>query len=516
VGATGSLAPAFSDPPPRSATPSLLVAVLCAGAYAFAISSGPRLPARGYLALAFEIVCWGGTFIAILQREPEGLPRISDPGVQVLFWSALYLIVPSIQWARGGHIPLSVDLTQDIGILLLWLHGLFLIGFAIGYLVIRGRGGGSEVVPDRKELPRGWLLFGIPLVALFGVMLLRLASGGGIFPRSSYGQGYLALQVGIRQARSSGGFAYIWVQILSKAWFYPVLLQGIGAGLLLIHARQSGRGMARIFLLLSAGVIMVLLLGSSGRSTGFLIPLIALVFVDLVSERVRWRRLTLGLVAALVVFLFFGYVRPYLNKGLGASLSQGFQAYSGKGQEADPLYEFSSMFGKEAIAVRLTDRGRELGAMHLVRSVSSFLPAQVLPPSLQEPSTAEVLSRSLLGKYSRSAGVAGASVGEGYRFGGVPGVVVLGCLIGLLFGFVHRWVTRESIPGIRGPVLGKAAIAAGIYAWAFNAIRGDLADLVIVAFYYGVVAWVVVRWLASPTSVWRRPIQAETNAVEPA
>jgi len=460
----------------------------------------------GAVAMAFQIACWAIALILLARRHPLGQLRISDPGVLAMLWSAMYFIYPSVVWFQGGRIPDSVALTTESGVLLFWLHGLFMLGFVIGYLLLTRTLGRRAVKLDTTHLPSGKWMYLLWFLPFIWAILVRLMSGGGLLPEATYGEMWYGLHADIQRARAAGGLAYLWVQINSKIYFYPPLVQSIGGGLLLVHALQAKKGQLQALLLLLGGIAAILFFGSGGRS-GMMIVLIAFAFADFLCGPLPWRYAVAAGLLGLVLMGFMGIFRTFINLGLQRGVQMTIETFSA-GQTPGLLPEFTSMLGKEALAIRLFgDQGIQ-GPIYLVWSVLQLVPSQLLPYKFEWYATSDILAGEMLRDAAAlGGGTAGAMIGDGYRLGGVWGVPVLAALLGAIFGLAQRWLHAGVRWGIQGPVLLKVALLAGLYGWTFNIIRADLSVLLYTLLYNVVIPWLVLSALLNRrTSVWVKPV----------
>lgn len=141
----------------------IIVGSLALCGYA-AVTTVPELQATALLPFGFQLACWVGAFMVLNRRSPEGIVRLSNPAALVLLWCGLHLILPTIFWMQGQRIPFETYLVQEVGIELLWVHGLFIIAFIGGYLLVRPPRLLAARSLDLSALPQGWALLILQLI----------------------------------------------------------------------------------------------------------------------------------------------------------------------------------------------------------------------------------------------------------------------------------------------------------------------------------------------------------------
>jgi hypothetical protein len=475
-----------------------------------AFTADPDRFGRVWPELAFELAAWAACMLVAVRRSPSGTLRISDPVVLTLCLGGLYLIYPSIAWSQGQRLPFDVQITPETASVLFALHALFFVGFTAGYAFSARRTQG-EVSVDIRRLPAPWILFIVPMLPLAVVTVLRLSRGEGLLSSATYGEQWFAAQAQIKAARDSGGVQYLIYQIQSKTWFLPIIAQGVAGGLLFAQALKRSRAAAmRILALICVSAAAMLLLGDGGRSPVIVYVLIALVFSDIVAGPLPWKMIAPVAASGLAFFLLLGYVRAYRNYGFEEAVQIAFYMYE-RDSGSDVAAEFTSMLPKEAITVNLVDREGREGPMYLVRSALSLLPSQWLPGKMEWTQTNDLISRELLGSRTADlgAGVAGTSVGDGYRFAGPLGVFLSAALFGLVFGRVRTW--GLSLGTANPIVLLKIALMAGLTGFTYLLIRSSLSEVLTFLVYAVVLPWIGFSAVLKRNHHWlgRLPIIAQ-------
>ena len=469
------------------------------------------------LAFGFQLSCWAGALIVDIRHSTSRKLRVSDPLLLVMLWCFLYLVLPSVFWLQGAIIPLSGYITYDAWFALQWLHGLFILGFVGGYLLTHPAPNfQADVAPTR--LPSGWWLFLLTLIPMLVTVFLRVVSGGGLLLGTSYGAAWYSGQAGIHAAQALGGISYILTQINSKLWFYPILIQSVGLGL--IMSRWILKGRSWVLVLGFAGLVIManLLFSGSTRSSTIIVAIIAVILVDLLARPIPISIVAVTMVVGLFLFDLLGVVRQAPFSQLPSYLPVAVEEY------ISPTYprlgEFSLMLSKEALMLQLVQVQVGPNFMHLLQNILYVVPSQLNPLKLNWTFTADLLSREMLGEaYSLGAGVAGAILGDGLRIDGWFGVFLLAVLLGLLMGIVQRWAMGGR--GLfQGTNLLRLSLWAGFLGWTFNFIRADPGGILTILLYFVFLPWYVVRlfpvrytwkWLAPLIKALDRdrPVQAQ-------
>ena len=473
----------------------LVVAVVALSA--LVLSGLPRGFALGWtVPFVVQVVAWSVVFWLLARREDNGIPRISDPGVMVLLWAAAYLVLPSFLWLRGWQLPLATDLSADRAVHLMWLHTLYISSFGCAYLWLRGRSRSGREGMARRALPGGWMLFLVPAGVVVAAAGFRWLTTGSPLPTQTYGSAWFDLQASLQAARSGGGLTFIIAQLDSRLAIYIPLIQGIGAGLLLVNARLDRRGLGRKALVVAATLVLMAVLSTQPRSSILVVALIAVVFADLIGPPIRWRYVFVIVALGLFLFVFLQYFRAVGGETFGNRIATAYHGLAA-GAGSGPLSEFTSMFGKEAAALTIFPPGSYDGIQHLIAGLSAPLPSQILPPSLQTTSTAVVISAHFLDPRftTAGAGVAGSAIGDGIRTWGTMGVALVGAVFGAVYGALRRWSLRP--PKLGEPTLFRLAVCSGIFSWAVIVIRADLTNLVLLLVYYIAIPWVLAKLFAT-------------------
>jgi|Deesub1362B_J571_1020462.scaffolds.fasta_scaffold04907_1 hypothetical protein len=463
---------------------------------AYSLSTAtPELGPEIWLPHAFQIACWAFAWFLLVQRS-KGFPRFSDPAVLLLLWSGMYFIYPSVVWIGGGYIPTGRETTNANVAFVFWLHGLFILGFIVGHLLIRKRTNWSVPKLDLQRLPSGWGIYLILLAPLLFESFVRLISGQGLLPKQTYGEKWYGMYENIRAAQSAGGVAYLVLQIKSKLYFFPILIQGIGAGLIIAHSVQQRKNYFRNTIFLLTGTVLMLLLGSGGRSSVMIILIIGLIFADLTAGPLRWRYLVFLFLLMAILFQSFRYYRAVNYLGFNSAFEIVKENIFNRPGGVANLDEFTGMLGKETFGIWIFQGKKKEGLLYLAQNILAPLPKQILPLSLQEKPTNQILSTELLGELALAgAGVAGAIIVDGYRLAGVPGIPILAAILGLIFAVAQNWLTKGVPRGAKGPMLLKIILIAGLYGCLYNLIRSSFGTIITMLFYWVCMPWILVNFI---------------------
>lgn len=463
------------------------------------------------MALGFELLAWGLSIAIVIESQSTFQVRISDPAVLMLLWATIYLILPSIIWFVGQPVPWSHYLDGGTMIELLLLHGVFLICLVGSYLIARPVPGHVSTQPEVHG-GTGWILLFLPALPLVVETVQRVAGGGSLLPRETYGEWWFGVQAGVQTSRESGGIDYLWTQIANKAEYYPLLIQGIGCGLVMTAALESRRGKLWRLLALGGVIAFMLLFGTGRRTDVIIVCLAGVILCDFIGGPLRWRYLAPFLVAGLVLLDFMTAYRSNRNLPALEAVSTSFVQYASP--EYARLNEFTTMLGKEAVVVQMVRKDRSyLGTAYLVNQLLRIVPSQLVPGKLSPESTGDLVSRVLLGKsYLAGAGAAGAAIGDGYRMAGPAGVGLVAALFGLGIGGIERWL-KGTVRSARRPSLLRLCLWSGILAWTFLIIRSEPGTLLVIVVYSCLIPLVVLEYLLRRiprAEEWIAPLEERT------
>lgn len=434
-------------------------------------TADPELRHQGMWPMTFEICVWAISMVVVVSRDPLKSIRISNPCILFLLWSAGYLVYPSIIWYQGKPIIYAYYLTTSIGLLAVWFHGLFILGFVSAYLLLAWHCEQSYLGLENWVFPPRRLLYLIASVPLVLIIFWYYVTYGTLLPTVSYDEVWLAVQSYAQLTRSQGGLAYLWVQIVSKVVYYPLVIQGVAGALILIHTVISGKRDTLPLAFLVTLVILSLIFSTGARSSSIIPIVISLIFCDMFGIRMKYWRFVCCLAIGLCVFQAYGYIRTHNSANFGRTLEEGYKEYS---EDEVALSEFNGQFGKESAALAIFENTRD-GIDYWINSLAEVIPGQILPSKYQYQTTTALLAIAIMGDKIAEAGggVAGASIGDGYRFYGAPGVFILAAFFGATFGYLHRWISKVC-KSSRIPHVYKVAVIAGFYGLIFNVIRAGL------------------------------------------
>lgn len=487
---------------------AMVIALVALGVLVLGVlAADPELRRVAGLSFAFQVACWALALILLVWKSPRGELRISDPGVLVMLWCAAYLVYPSFVWYQGGRIPHVELFSTDLYVSLFWMHGLFMLGFAGAYALVGQSETGVSGRLDETKLPSGWPLLIVSLMPLMLGVVGRVFTGGGLLFQGTYGDAWYSERAGLLSSQESGGLAYVMSQIQSKAWFYLIMLRGIGAGLLLAVAWVTGRRRGSTIALIMGVTLVSMLLGEGGRSAALMVVFIALALTDLLAGRIQWRYLVAVALVGLFAFEFMAFFRGFRPEGFGQATTMSIDALLER--EMGELTEFPGMLTKEAAAVQFFREVGIDGPIYLVQSVLAIVPSQLVPGKSTWTYTSRIILDLLLGRsaYYTGLGTAGAIVGDGYRLAGFVGVPLLGAILGLGWGLVRKWAL-SGWKGSTRPILLRVVLLASLCAWTFDAVRGSLAGFLVIVLYYLILPWLVLSatLVRNRANVWISPL----------
>jgi hypothetical protein len=463
----------------------------------------PALPA-----FTFQLGCYALAWLLLASLTANGYLRISDPAVLFLLWLGLYLIYPSIFWLQGDFDKFSSPLKTSRAVALVWFHGLFILGFMAGHLCFRRRW--RLVMPQLEldRLPQGWLLYFLPFSVLFLEIVIRLGTSGNLLPLQTRADLSYGAWQDIQAAHAHGGLELFSQQLFYKVACYPVIIQGIGAGLIMVHTLRAKKNLVRNIAILMAGMLFCLLFGSGDRSDAMMPYIIALIFTDILIGPFRYRYLFLLFIVTIVSFEFYGAYRNIRYLPFDQALTIAYDDFMNQTVKEYKVSDFSGMFVKEYIGINIFAKKGIEGINYLIISVARMLPLQILPEKKFMLSTSEALALATYGSRAamKGRGTAGAMLVDGYRFAGGAGVALLGAIIGALIALIHNWFTQEVRPGLQGPVLMKIVLVSGLYAWSYIFIRHDLTSIFTTFLWQIIFPWFLVFLFISSNSVWRFPL----------
>jgi hypothetical protein len=478
-----------------------VVTIACGLFFYTAATAPPELFSRVQVAFGVQLAVWAVCLIAGAHFSPGKTLRISNPVVLTVCLGTLYLIYPSIVWCRGDRIPYNVEIDPEMASQLFILHALFFAGFTIGYAFLAPAVRADKRI-DVQGIAPPWRLFFLAMTPLALTTLVRVASGGGLLSQVNYGDQWIDTQANLAAARASGGIQYLLLQLQSKTWFYPIIAQGTAGGILLARALTSTKHYVwpRLSLICGAAIVMILL-GDGGRSPTIVYVLVALIVCDTIAGPLPWRIIFPLAAGGLLFFFFAGYYRTYKNIGLSEAIQLIAEDYR-HDQGSETAAEFTSMLAKEALTIQLMDQSGSDGSVYVIRSVLGVLPSQLVPGKLTWRPTADILSEEMLGPIAQSgAGVAGTSVGDGYRFWGPAGVFLLAGIFGAIFGRIQAWGIRGVGPQ-NSPALLRLGLMAGLIGFSYLLIRSSLGELLTFVVYAGVIPWFAICFLFPKNQRW--------------
>lgn len=442
-----------------------------------------------FVVMLAEMALLSSFFGLAAVRHPQGEVRVSDPLVVLGLVFFYYYMFPAIKWSSGLRFGLehdsSIRLVSPIVVWVQWMHIAFMGGVLAAYLASAPLKHIAPIPLDayNRLLPRGRPVAILGILPFLLTILDRIVREGSILPQRNYGAAWGETIEATTEANRLGGADQFIVQLLSKVYFIPSILFGIGLGLVLAQRLREGRKVAALMLLGIAPVLMFL----SGGSRGFVaMPfLMAVVVADMLAGPIKKRYLLALALVGMAFFNAFSIYRGVQDQGFSAALESTTTELQTRNEQQFEATEDSSMLVKEAYALAYTDAtGEMVREDYFLRSVLSLLPVQVLPDKANWETTAGFLSRALLGTRGVEAGggVAGATMADGYMYAGVVGVILLAVVLGLILGLTERYLLAPRIDG--GASFLHVALFLTWTCQLFSFARSELASVLIQLIYY--------------------------------
>jgi hypothetical protein len=454
--------------------------------------------------MSFQLFAFVIGWLILMQKDPSGRLTFGNLGTLYTVVCIGYLLFPSVLWLTGSNIRIQYGayVTSEIGNLLLWLHGLYFLAFATFYAIASLPIRNFEKL-HRDQVPSGGrLVIAVFVIFISIVFTLQVLSTGELLPQIEREVAVFEAHDASVTAVQSGGLNLILYQILNRLRGFALAFMGMGFGL--IYVKYAFRKMYSLLVLIPMLLIagFVVIFTGGGRGSGIMAVVIGVVLVDFLSGPLRWRHLAVLLAIGLIGSEFLGYTRFLRTTDRLFSLPDWLLFWVGT---EDKFFEQTAMFGKEGVALSVVNyTGETWGPAYFIQTVLKILPQQIVPFKMEFPSVANRLVTVLLGlETERGAGLAGTAIGEGYFIGGVPGVVVLGGITGLILGLIQRWLMGKNYTRVWHiiPLLYLAGNLLFI-------VRSDFYEL-LNTFILGVLPlWIVLRLLfgrLGHNSLWNRP-----------
>lgn len=466
--------------------------------------------------LFFQVLCWSVGFLIVVQGRTKQPLRLCDPGPLIFGLLLVYCVYPSLNWCQFLQLPLNVVISDADAELLFAIHGGFFLSVAIGFRLSRCTRPSFMEDLSEVRLPSPWplLIAALSVVALTTV--LRLANGGMLIPDVNYGTIWSNNFSQLVNSRAEGGTSYFFTQLLSKVSSYPTAALGVGCGLLLARAVKNKRNVVRTVAIIGVLALVTYIFSTGERSPIIVAVILTILFADALAGPIRIRSIAPAVVVLLLGFLFSGYFRAYREYGILNAFDMAVGEFT-QGGDQDPSGEFAGMLAKEATMLDIFRNRPPDGVMYLAESALALVPSQLAPSKLALKPTANLLSEQFLGKAAtdNGAGVAGTTIGDGFRLAGLLGVPILGLMCGATFGGVQRWSFRTRGKSADRPALLKLALAASFFSVAFVLVRCSIGEMLVYLVYLVVLPWIVLSTLLRKESPWLygAPVEEPDHAV---
>jgi hypothetical protein len=424
----------------------------------------------------------------------RGPLRISNAGTLALSWMTIYLILPSLEALRGNQFLVELaERREEILTELFFYHAQLFIGFGAVYGLLNRLIPTVQLEPKREWHSNGRWILGISTVPLFYDLLVRVLSGEGILPSVSYGDSWTNVTDYYSAAQGAGGVLQVIAQLRSKTSVFVMMLQGLGAGLIMTDMLLTRERKSANFLILLGFFGVTLTLGAGGRSGVLLVGLMGIYICDRFVGPLKWRHLLPALLVVGLAFEFYGHFRTYRGLGMSTAVRQSVAS----------LRVGESQFGEFLLMLPKEERGLDLfrdavdPLEYILACTTNFLPSQIAPWKGRFEGTANALSLSLLGgdAVRMGGGVAGAIIVDGFRLGGSIGNAIIGSLLALLYFGVQYWEVKEVRSRASMIPLYKLVLCAGFSVNAVNVVRGDLPSIIGFIVYYVVTPGIIITLL---------------------
>lgn len=345
------------------------------------------------------------------------------------------------------------------------------------------------------NLPNGWLLYLAPFSFFLVSVVVRYVSSGALF--QNYSNNWYEIYSSVNKARAAGGSNYILTQIWSKTYFYSILIQGMGVGLIIIKMIHSHKYIWRNLIIFGIVFLITMSLGFGARSWVIIVYLIGLIVADMISgPLIPWRYLFTLVLTGLVVFTYYGYFRTYTSFGWEKALDLGYEEFEKYSVRTVDIPEFSVMFLKEAEGIKIFRAKDNEGIYLIIRSVLMVIPSQILPEKMHWATTTDILSKDMEGEaYDEGNGMAGAIIVDGYRFAGEAGVPLLAFILGGILAVFHNIMNNYTRSTNQADILIRIGLMAGLYSSLFDIIRGDLGGLIVKIVYFVIIPWALINFI---------------------
>ena len=468
--------PAFT--PPTRLRLAALGAGLAAGC-AFIVYNTDPLRAEALTSVLCEFVMCVLLVGVAMARSPGGELRISDPYLLVLGFGLNFLVIPSVGWLHGADYELAWAevgrIRMNIFIQLQWMHMIYLGALSGAYFALAPR---HLTLPQslgrERTLPSPWPWIAFGLVPLAITIIERVVTTGSLSAVQNYGDIWFREQEQLTAVYHEGGSALAITQILGKVWLLPWQSLGLGEGLLLAKLIRERRRFAMVLFALQLPIFT--LLNSGGRSVIAFPFIAALLVADLFVGPIRWRWVAVLALVGLSFFNAFGINRAYRERDFNEAIALTSERYQDGPQRGNNSAEGDIMVIKEHYGVAWVDANDySRGASYFSESILGLLPQQIIPEKVTYLSTANFLSRELLGPVAASgAGVAGAMIVDGYMIGRELGVLVLGLVIGLIAGSAVKFLYTGRGTEAGRPRLWQLVVLLSTPAFSISFYRNDL------------------------------------------
>ncbi|MEZ4406840.1 MAG: hypothetical protein R3A52_10230 [Polyangiales bacterium] len=256
---------------------------------------------------------------------------------------------------------------------------------------------------------------------------------------------------------------------------------------------------------------LVVLIGGA-RSGVALTFFVSLCVADWLVGPLKWRWLAVLAFVGLAFFNLFGVYRGVQDRPLDEAITMTFEGYEERSDAEGSSAEGASMLVKEHYGVTYVDAtGAQLGAEFVMQQLLWVLPQQVIPEKSTWFNVSSWLTREMLNDalVRAGGGTAGAMLVDGYFIAGEIGEIVLGLLLGAIFGVVVRLLLFPE-RRIGGVPFWRVALVMTLAHHSIVFVRADLGSLVVTVLYFiiiPVVSLQLIRSLWRDDDPWLQPVK---------
>lgn len=371
-------------------------------------------------------------FVVALWDLDNAFPLL-ELGAFTVSISFLYSFVPLVQFLASGMawtpftdyrlLQYSPGPAEFGGFA--WYHVGYLVSFAVSYLAVRGRA--PQIARSDLRLPDNRkVLAMVFLFAAIGIWTLVLRFVYGVDFTLVYHENYEVFADAVAQIPF-----FIW-QLSAQLGSIKFALEIFLVMALLGHYRSKfWRGILFAWIGLDAAFLLI---GMGARTSFFQLLIAVFLLYHRIVKPLRPIAIVIVSSVLLSAIMIYGFVRD----------EQGTRADSPIG--AEKFSASNEFLGLYATAYDV-HRRREAGLLSnvpwqlYINDVALMIPSQLLPFEKVDPT---VWYLDELGLRDSGIGFMWGVVAQAGVGFGLPELIVRGLILGVIFGFLHRWYVRRS------------------------------------------------------------------------